>query len=86
MKITTVQGDTLSNLALKHLGDASLWKDLGRQVGITTEEQARKLQPGIELTIPDAGESLEGTLGTEEASLILPSPSRDNLSVFGELL
>lgn len=82
--ITTKEGDKLWNLAQQYLGSGSRWKELGSQIGITTEEQARKLPIGVQLTIPEGGGSLAGTLPKEEKTL--PETTPDTLSVFRNLL
>ncbi len=48
---TVKEGDTLWDLAAKFLGSGSRWKELGAQVGITTEEQAKRLQIGTVLNV-----------------------------------
>jgi len=51
-QIIVQPGETLSGIAQRELGSALRWKELGEQIGITTEEQAKLLQPGATLTIP----------------------------------
>ena len=57
-------GETLSGIAKRELGSAGRWKELGAQIGITTEEQARFLKPGTVLTIPD--DKVEGGVSFEK--------------------
>jgi len=83
-EIITKEGDRLWDLAQKYLGSGSRWQELGNQIGITTEEQARKLPIGVKLTIPEGGGSLSGTLPKEEKTL--PGTTPDTLSVFRNLL
>ncbi|MBT9165354.1 MAG: hypothetical protein DDT23_01371 [candidate division WS2 bacterium] len=88
------EGDTLWGIAQRELGSGARWPELGRQLGITTEEQARRLPIGAKLTIPDIGVSLKGTAtGTlAEPKELPPAPKElpafpaDNLSMFQNLL
>lgn len=54
--ITVQPGETLWEIAQRELGAGARWKELGAQIGITTEEQARRLRPGTVLTIPEVPE------------------------------
>lgn len=51
---TVRQGDTLFNIAQRLLGDGNRWHEITDQNGKTfTEEEAKNLQPGVTVTVPD---------------------------------
>ena len=51
---TVLQGDTLFNIAQRLLSDGSRWTEITDQNGKTfTEEEAKNLQPGVTVTVPD---------------------------------
>lgn len=64
MKITTAQGDTLSGLAGKWLGDPNRWKEIQGYTGDPT-----KLQIGTELTIPS-----ESYTQNNQSNPVTPAP------------
>lgn len=52
--IVVKPGETLWDIAQRELGTGARWRELGAQIGVVTEEEARRLRPGTVLTIPEA--------------------------------